>query len=327
VGGLRGRLKTVGKLALRHSLLRTAALRAGARLGNGLVLVYHRILPHDAPDPGLVVPSVSASCLKQHIEALSALGDIVPLHALLERAPDRRRPRFAVTFDDDYVEHVTQARRVLDEIGTPATFFLSGRALHRLPAYWWEQLEWLIADRGVRRTAQAVGLPPGTPLQLATACETDPGARQRLALEAPVDPGDRLDETGIRMLAGTTGVTIGFHTLRHELLTSLGESELQLALTEGRTDLEAVVGKPLTLFAYPHGKAGYREAAAVRTAGYLGAWTGMPRPIRPRANPFLLGRWECGPLDVDTFAASLAVRLHRSAPPARAVSSAAWPGR
>jgi peptidoglycan/xylan/chitin deacetylase (PgdA/CDA1 family) len=311
---LGGRLKTVGKWAFGHPPLRALALRAASGLGRGLVLVYHRVLADATVDPASVVPAVSASCLRQQLEVLSGLGQIVPLETLLEPAGHRRRPRFAITFDDDYVEHVTQVRPVLRETGVPATFFLSGRALHGLGAYWWEQLEWLIAEVGLRRAADALGLPSGTPMQLAAACETDPGARRRLALDVPPDVGGRLDRGGIRALAETSGVTIGFHTLHHELLTRLGGAALQAAVVEGRPELEALIGGPLKLFAYPHGKAAMREAAAVRAAGYLGAWTGAPRPTRPQQDPLLLGRWECGPLEVDAFIAGLAVRLHRSAP-------------
>jgi hypothetical protein len=31
-------------------------------------------------------------------------------------------------------------------------------------------------------------------------------------------------------------------------------------------------------------------------------------------DPFLLGRWEPGPLDLDSFVAAVGVRLHRTAP-------------
>jgi peptidoglycan/xylan/chitin deacetylase (PgdA/CDA1 family) len=289
------------------------ALHMGARLGHGLVLVYHRVLADADCEAGSVVPSVYVSCLRQHVDLLSAVGDVVPLDTLLEPSGDRRRPRFAITFDDDYVEHLTHVRAVLSESGVPATFFLSGRVLQGLGAYWWEQLEWLIADRGVRRTARTLGLPPGTPRQLAAACETDVDAQRRLAVEAPADTGARLDGVAIQTLAGTPGVTIGFHTVRHELLTRLDDAALRTALTEGRADLEALVGRRLAMFAYPHGKAGRRVAAAVRAAGYRAAWTGAPAPIRQRDDRFLLGRWECGPLDAESLVASVAVRLHRSA--------------
>lgn len=318
MGGVRGpvatQLKAAGKRAVRFPPVRAAALHAAAWLGHGLVLVYHRVVPDGADEPAPVVPSVPAYRLREHLDVLSALGDIVPLDSLLESVGTSRRPRFAITFDDDYVEHLTQVRSVLAEARVPATLFLSGRSLHGLGGYWWQQLEWLVARQGARRTAQVLGLPTGTPAQLAAACETNATARHRLGREAPADVGGQLDAAGIRTLAGDANLVIGFHTLHHELLTGLGARALRAAVTTGRDELEGVVEAPVRLFAYPHGKAGQGAAEAVRAAGYLGAWTGQPRPIRRRDDRFLLGRWECGPMDVDAFTVAVAVRLHRSAP-------------
>jgi hypothetical protein len=74
------------------------------------------------------------------------------------------------------------------------------------------------------------------------------------------------------------------------------------------------VGAPLDLFAYPHGKADRRVAAAVAAAGYRAAWTGWPAPHRPGLDPFLLPRWEPGRLGSDAFAAALPIRLLHTAP-------------
>jgi peptidoglycan/xylan/chitin deacetylase (PgdA/CDA1 family) len=112
-------------------------------------------------------------------------------------------------------------------------------------------------------------------------------------------------------------MTVGFHTLEHPLLPDLDGDGLAAALTTGREELAAATGRPLTLLAYPHGKADQRVARATRAAGYTAAWTGWPRPAQPGDDRFLLGRWEPGPLDVDAFVASVAIRLHRAAPGAR----------
>ena len=91
-------------------------------------------------------------------------------------------------------------------------------------------------------------------------------------------------------------MTIGFHTLRHRLLTGLSERDVLAALVEGREALEAVTAEPIRLFAYPHGRADVRVAACVRSSGYLGAWTGRPRAIKRGNDPYRLGRWETWPV-------------------------------
>ena len=70
-------------------------------------------------------------------------------------------------------------------------------------------------------------------------------------------------------------------------------------------------------FAYPHGKADARSAAAVRAAGFDAAFTGRAQPLRRDDDRYRLGRWEPGALGVDDLLVNLAVRLHRVAPASR----------
>jgi peptidoglycan/xylan/chitin deacetylase (PgdA/CDA1 family) len=116
-------------------------------------------------------------------------------------------------------------------------------------------------------------------------------------------------------------MTIGFHTLEHDVLPDLGDSALEDAVSRGRPELSAAAGAAVRYFAYPHGKADARSAAAVRRAGFSAALTGRPRPIRSRDDPHCLGRWEPGPLGEDELLINLAIRLHRATPPSIQQSS------
>jgi peptidoglycan/xylan/chitin deacetylase (PgdA/CDA1 family) len=277
------------------------------------VLVYHRVTAAGDRPPGEVVPSLDRRRLRTQIEALATLGDIVDLPDLLGPPTGHRRPRFALTFDDDYPHHVDNALPLLRDLGVPATFFLSGRALHGLGPYWWERLEALVAAEGITATGRRLGIAAGSAQALAAACETDPGARRRLEAVAPGGLEAPLGVDGVRDLAAA-GMTLGFHTLEHPLLPALDDEGLAGALSTGRAELAAVAGQALTLLAYPHGKADARVARAARAAGYRAAWTGWPRPVRAGDDPFLLGRWEPGPLELDAFVTAVAIRLHRATP-------------
>jgi peptidoglycan/xylan/chitin deacetylase (PgdA/CDA1 family) len=297
---------------MRRPMPRMAAIRAAAWRGHGLALVYHRVTDASPAPTGEVVPSVDCARFRAQVSALAELGDVVDLHALLEPPAGHSRPRFALTFDDDYPHHLTHVLPVLRELGLPGTFFLSGRDLHDLGPYWWERLEQLVAARGLAAAGHALGIAARSPQALAAACEADPGAQRRLATIAPA--GERpLDVDGIRALVAA-GMTLGFHTVDHPFLPTLDDDELAAALSVGRDELAAVAGRSLNLFAYPHGKADARVARAARAAGYRAAWTGWPRPARVGDDPFLLGRWEPGPLELDSFVAAIGVRLHRTAP-------------
>jgi peptidoglycan/xylan/chitin deacetylase (PgdA/CDA1 family) len=67
------------------------------------------------------------------------------------------------------------------------------------------------------------------------------------------------------------GVEIGSHTVSHADLTSLDYEDAFGELTASKRDLEAVVGAPVDVAAYPYGRASEETVAACRAAGYLAA--------------------------------------------------------
>lgn len=305
-----GGFRALALRALRAFPVAEAVRRIGALRGRSLVLVYHRI-DESGRFAHQVVPSLPAGVFRRQLEALGEVGEIVPLEALLH---DRRRsakPRFALTFDDDFMTHVDRALPILRERDVPATFFLSGRSLHGLGSYWFELLEELIDTRGVNEVSRLIRIEGEGIDALVTSCENDPSLQRAIEAEANDIPR-HLDRFQIEALV-RAGMAIGFHTVRHEILTRLDDGGLDAALTQGREELEAVVGRPLLHFAYPHGKADRRTADRIRDAGYEAAWTGRPRPMHPRDDRYLLGRWEPGRLDLDDFLVGTAVRLTRGA--------------
>ena len=287
------------------------AVRTVAGLGErALVLVYHRIVAH-APSASAIVPTVASNVFRRHVAALAEVGEIVPLESLVGGIGRHARPRFALTFDDDHLSHVEHALPILRSLGAPATFFLSGRALHGLGPYWFEVLEREIDARSLAAVARELSIDADRPEALAVACERDRSLQARLEDRAG-EPGPRLEHGDIEALAAA-GMSVGFHTLRHRILPPLPPDELEADLVEGRRDLEAIVGRRIELFAYPHGKADPRTAAAVRRADYGAAFTGRPSPVVRGADPYLLGRWEPGPLGVDDLLVGTAIRLTRGA--------------
>jgi peptidoglycan/xylan/chitin deacetylase (PgdA/CDA1 family) len=300
-------VKTLGKHALRIAAIRRAALTAGALRGNALVLVFHKISGERRPQQALI-PSVPEHLLRQQIEALLDVGEIVGLEDLIRPHSDSYRPRFALTFDDDWITHYQRALPILQGLGVSATFFLSGRSLHRLGPLWFEKLDGMIADRGIQAVARWLGVDTDDPERVATICENEPSLQERIE-EMSDQEVQRLGSAEIAVLADA-GMAIGFHTLQHPLLSRLSDSVLEEALVRGRSELEVAAGHPVRLFAYPHGKADPRAAARLPAVGFIAACTGRPLPVRPGHDPYLLGRWEPGPICLDRFVASVASRLN-----------------
>lgn len=299
--------RNVARHAFRNPSIRRAALSVGALRGHALVLVFHRITPEAHPRQALI-PSVPERLLRQQIEALLDAGEIVSLEDLLIVAPHSSRPRFALTFDDDWFSHYERALPVLQDLNVTATFFLSGRSLHRLGPLWFETLDGMIADRGIEAVAQWLAVDSGDPEQVARLCENEPSLQQRIEEVSDRDV-QRLGSAEIAALAGA-GMAVGFHTLQHPLLSRLSDSALDEALVIGRSELEVAAGSPIRLFAYPHGKPDPRAVTRLPAAGFTAACTGRPLPVRPGQNRYLLGRWEPGPIDIDRFITSVATRLN-----------------
>jgi peptidoglycan/xylan/chitin deacetylase (PgdA/CDA1 family) len=236
---------------------------------------------------------VTVEQFRDHVAALLEIGDVVPLSELTTSRATWR-PRFALSFDDDYSTHFTHVLPVLQELGLPATFFLSGRSLHGKGAYWWEALEALLHRVGVEEVARGMGLASRTPRGVAAACEADLARQHRLE-GGGSEVGGQLRPSEIAAIA-TAGLTIGFHTVDHRPLPGLAASERSDALNKGLLELQALTGQRLNLFAYPHGKADSSTAEAVRAAGFDAAWTGADAPVFRGNDRWRLGRWEPGPI-------------------------------
>jgi peptidoglycan/xylan/chitin deacetylase (PgdA/CDA1 family) len=77
------------------------------------------------------------------------------------------------------------------------------------------------------------------------------------------------------------GVTIGAHSRTHPDLRACGPAELEGEVLGSKEDLEDLLGKPVTSFAYPTGLIDDRVVTAVGAAGFTSAVTTRPGWWRP----------------------------------------------
>jgi peptidoglycan/xylan/chitin deacetylase (PgdA/CDA1 family) len=311
-------VRRIANTLLRSSAVSEAVRQLACLRGHRLVLVYHRLGP-SAPPGCEVVPSVPVDVFRAQLQALSDVVDLVTIDEVLasERPPagSRKRPAVALTFDDDLPSHAEHALPLLRKAGVPATFFLSGRVLHGLGPYWFQQLEALLTAYGERRTAALLHVPETRAAGLARTCEENVALRHRVSdVAAGISSPAVLGRDAIAAF-GTAGMTVGFHTVQHDTLPALDDPALENAVSRGREELAAASGAAVRFFAYPHGKADTRSAVAIRRAGFSAAFTGRPQPIRSGDDLHRLGRWEPGPLGVDDLLIAMTLRLHRASPP------------
>jgi peptidoglycan/xylan/chitin deacetylase (PgdA/CDA1 family) len=270
----------------------------------GLALVYHRIGdPPGDPDRELV-PARGIAQFESELRHLERWYRVVAASRLLEAAAERRRGQrlpVAITFDDDLSSHVETAMPILERHGLPATFFVGGTSLNGPVTFWWESLQ-AAFDTGkeaeaVVAVAQATNSPTGGERpdihEMARRIQAM-GPEQREAVSAAlrgVAAHDVRPLTGgeLRELA-SRGFEIGFHTRRHDPLPSLRDEQLSAAMVEGRDEVATVIGREVTLIAYPHGLGDPRVAEAAQAAGYRLGFTVVPEPARASTDPFLVPR-------------------------------------
>jgi peptidoglycan/xylan/chitin deacetylase (PgdA/CDA1 family) len=299
---------------LREWLLRVRAraIDLACRLSSrrtGLALVYHALAPTSGDANLEVLPPHALDVFARQLRALRRRYRIVRASELPDAVRSRRRGArlpVALTFDDDLPSHAQFAAPVLQELGLPGTFFLSGASADGRHHFWWQDLQ-----RAVDRQLLTPADVPGVDRRDVTAAlERRPDALRRLAgtIERLDNArgsmvrrrlrelgGDhsvfRLEPTDIRAIAGR-GLEIGFHTLEHPLLTQLDDDELQGALIDGRDRLERQSGQTIRLFAYPHGKVDGRVVAAAKRAGYKVAYCGGGRAVQGDTGALSVPRWE-----------------------------------
>ena len=99
-------------------------------------------------------------------------------------------------------------------------------------------------------------------------------------------------------------IEVGAHTVTHPVLSALPIEAQNAEVQQSKSDLEEVLGRPVTSFAYPFGSAAdYTEEtiAAARRAGFLRACSNFPGVVGPDTDRFQLPRFLVRDWDGDEF--------------------------
>lgn len=306
---------------INERLIRTAgnAIALAGR-GNRLCVVnYHRILA--GPDP-MLESEPDVATFRWQMALLARCFNVLPLSAALAALDAGKLPprALSITFDDGYRSVHDLALPVLREFGLPATVFVTSghigdrdmwndciiEAVQHLPA---GQLDLRHLDMG-SYSLHTLDARKATLAELTESSKyLPPTARLALVDSLSAMVGEGAGAHGLMLTAEMIlnldrhGIEIGAHTVSHPILTSLNDDEARREIVAGKEQLEAMLGKPVRLFAYPNGKAGKdfdaRHAAMAREAGFVAAFTTEPGPITKHGNRYALARsrpWDQTPL-------------------------------
>ncbi|MFC5477627.1 polysaccharide deacetylase family protein [Massilia suwonensis] len=274
------------------------------------VVNYHRVLAQ--PDPLLdTEPDVAA--FHWQMALLAECFNVMPLHEALRALDEGRLPprTVCITFDDGYRSVHDLALPILRKFRLPATVFVTSgflgadagnmwndRIIHAVQSLPADTLD--LSDIGLGSFAlTSLEARKQSALRLIEAGKYLPPA-QREHLVARLDRMSGMHHDALmltpEMLVALdrNDVEIGAHTISHPILTSLDDDSARVEIVSGKRQLEALVGKPVRLFAYPNGKVGQdydaRHVEMVRQAGFFAAFTTAVGAITGDQDRFQLPR-------------------------------------
>lgn len=280
------------------------------------VFAYHRVATPECDPWDLAVSPTSFEAQLVELRRRGAVVDLV--HELNRgRRTFARRPRFAVTFDDGYVDVLHDAVPILERHDVPATVFVPS-AFVDAPSFWWDRMDLLILRSGAsvaglaqafRRAGveveavddpahsrrhfheqlheQITWLAPDEIERVLDAVTTD------LALDPPQPDGRPVTSEELKALASHPLITIGAHTRHHRMLDRLSVDAVTHEISSNLDHLSDVIGVRPSILAYPHGRANRTVGRAVRRTGVRHALTTAERTVSvfdsrwqiPRRNP------------------------------------------
>ncbi len=92
-------------------------------------------------------------------------------------------------------------------------------------------------------------------------------------------------------------ISIGSHSVTHPDLLLLSKEDAKEELSESKLKLEAIVERPVGLFAFPHGAYNKSLAELSRQAGYKRVFTIIPKRAFSEINEYVTGRIDVSPND------------------------------
>jgi len=254
------------------------------------ILIYHRVVA----EPDALLPDLpSADEFDRQLAALERWFTLLPLRVAAARLRDGTLPvrSACVTFDDGYADNAAVALPVLRGRGIPATFFVSTSFIDGGRMWNDSVIETIRGKPGKILDARSIGLDPidvsttearrhaiGRVLSELKYLPQDERQKRVDALAAQTPrplPSDLMMTTEQLRSLHASGMEIGAHTVTHPILARLDPSRARDEISEGKRRLEAITGRPVTLFAYPNGKPrqdyGAEHVAMVRDLGFEAA--------------------------------------------------------
>ncbi|MEN0088109.1 MAG: polysaccharide deacetylase family protein [Pseudomonadota bacterium] len=206
-------------------------------------------------------------------------------------------PFVVLTFDDGYLDNLTQALPILERHNLPATLYPATGLIEGTATMWWAGLEWaldatdeLVCDMGEGERSYSARTPHElchlyTNLMRHCTHALDEREQRQFVYDLCARHGvdlkartleQMMTMEQLRSFAAHPLITIGGHTVNHFALGRLDEEHARREVSAGADVLEAFTGVRPKHFAYPYGNpiaAGEREFRILEELGFESAVT------------------------------------------------------
>ena len=292
------------------------------------ILIYHRVIELSSDLHNL---AITPQNFARHLEYIHDKYTPIRLTDLADGMKDKTSLPYrsvVVTFDDGYEDNYSQARPLLEQYEVPGTIFVVSQMVNSAREFWWDELERLFLhteDLPESLTLRILGQETVWPLasleQRQVAMKTIHQQMRRLpAFEreqvlAELSNWARFSRIGrsgflpmkseqVRQIAQSPYIEIGAHTQTHPVLSSQDTGQQYNEIVESRTQLEALLGKPVRTFSYPYGNPedfDRHSVEIVRSAGFAAAVTTIQGAVDIDDDRHQLKRCEVNNWDIDVF--------------------------
>ena len=289
-----------------------------------VVLNYHRLYR------GLITTEFdegtfdhSEDVFVQQLRWLQDRFDLIDENTLIEKVQNQqsfRRRTALLTFDDGYRDNYELAYPILSEMNIPATFFIPCDQLNGLAFAWWDQIAFMVKNsrnssisfngqtfasgEALSSEGDSVASVLATVKSIPTVDMADTLNAISEACCVPVPEGENIQSEfmtwdQIREV-NRNGISIGSHSMSHQILSHLSEDQQRWELEESKRVLESETGRPINTVAYPVGGKPHFNRATLQIAeecGYKLGFSYIKGYYRsPVANRFEICRNTADPL-------------------------------
>src|SRR6266508_1878396 len=297
-----------------------------------LILGYHRVA-----DVGqdLKKICVTPDHFEEHLQALKKHGNPIGLSALVRCLKQGSLPTksVVVTFDDGYADNLHQAKPLLEKYEIPATVFVTTGYLGK--EFWCDELERLIVTSNAPPDTlthyfyeEKFRWQPPVIRGEADVSEQDVIQRDLIDslyhLLLPLEVKDRerimnairswsesalavspaaraLNVEELLRIAEGGLIEIGAHTKTHPFLPCLSVQTQEQEILSSKKDLEDILERRVSGFAYPNGASTKEARTIVREAGFEYACCSFRDIVRPGCDFQQLSRFWQEDVDGDKF--------------------------